>query len=204
MAYIIVICGPSCAGKTYLAQYIKSLATSKVTLLGFDAYCNDYGHLSKEEIKNINYDCPDAYDGTLLFEHVKMLKLGLAIERPIYDFATHHRLPITERVSSSDIIVVEGIMTFQVDKLLDIADLKVFIDAREDVTFNRRFDRDQRERGRSPESIIYQFNTTVIPMRKIYIDPMKVKADIVLTNNENNGPLPMARPLIERIEDLLK
>lgn len=204
MPYIILICGPSCAGKTFLAEYIKSLAPEKVTLIGFDAYCIDYGHLSPEEIKQVNYDCPDAYDGELLFKHAKMLKKGQAIDRPVYEFSTHHRLEKTVKIFPSEIIVIEGIMTFQVPGLVNLADLKVFIDAKQEVCFNRRFDRDQRERGRSPESIIYQFNNTVVPMRKIFIDPMKSIADIALTNNDNNGPLPMAEPLVKAIEKLLK
>ena len=203
MPNIVLMCGPSCAGKTFLAEYIKSLNPKTVTLIGFDSYCVDYGHLTPEEIKNVNYDCPDAYDGHLLASHVKLLKEGKSIDRPIYEFATHHRSKETVKINPSDIIIVEGIMTFQYPELIKLADLKVFVDAEESVRFSRRFERDQKERGRSPESIIYQFNHTVIPMQKIYIDPMKNIADLVIENNTNNGPLPMANPLIKAITKLL-
>lgn len=204
MPYIVLMCGPSCAGKTYLANYIHYLNPKKVTLIGFDAYCVDYGHLSPEEIKQVNYDCPDAYDGHLLAKHVAELKKGNAIDRPIYEFSTHHRKEETVRVEPNDVIIVEGIMTFQYPELVKMADLKVFVDADEHVRFNRRFDRDQKERGRSPESIIYQFNHTVIPMQKIYIDPMRNIADIIIENNSNNGPLPMAKKLVDALKDYLK
>ena len=167
MPYIVLICGPSCAGKTYLSDYVHYLHKDKITVIGFDNYCVDYSHLSAEEIKNTNYDCPDAYDGSLLAKHVKELKKGNPIERPIYEFSTHKRLKDTVTVFPNDIIIIEGIMTFQYPELVKLADLKVYVDADEHVRFNRRFDRDQKERGRSPEYIIYQFNHIVIPMQKI-------------------------------------
>ena len=204
MPYVVLMCGPSCAGKTYLADYVKYLFKDKVTCIGFDWYCNDYTHLSKEEIKNVNYDCPDAYDGILLSKHLTELKNGNPVECPIYEFSTHKRLTQTRRVFPSEIIIVEGIMTFQYKELLELADLKVFVDADEHVRFNRRFDRDQKERGRSPESIIYQFNHTVLPMQKIYIDPMKSIADIVIDNSLNNGPHKMAIPLVEALKKVIK
>ncbi len=204
MPYVIAICGPSCAGKTYLANYLKYLFKDKVTVIGFDNYCVDYSYLSHEEIKNVNYDCPDAYDGKLLAEHVSFLKKNKPINRPVYEFSTHKRLEKTEVVYPTDAIIVEGIMTFQYPELLKQADLKVFIDADEHVRFNRRFDRDQKERGRSPEYIIYQFNHIVIPNQKLYIDPTKPMADILLDNSENNGPVPVINPLIKKIEEILK
>ena len=202
--FIVLICGPSCAGKTYLADYLKYVFKDKVTSIGFDCYCNDYSYLPHEELKNVNFDCPEAYDGNLLSQHLKLLKQGQPINRPVYDFSTHKRLNDTVLIYPNDILIVEGIMTFQYKELLELADLKVFIDAEEHVRFNRRFDRDQRERGRSPESIIYQFNHTVKPMQKLYIDPVKDLADIIIDNSENNGPLPMATPLVKALEKVLE
>lgn len=198
------MCGPSCAGKTYLADYVKYVFKGRVTSIGFDSYCNDYTYLPEDEIKNVNYDCPSAYDGKLAAFHLRELKEGYPIEKPIYEFASHKRSEKTERVFPNDVIIFEGIMTFQYPELLELADLKVFVDAEEHVRFNRRFDRDQRERGRSPESIIFQFNHTVKPMQKLYIDPVKDLADIIIDNSDNNGPLPMANPLIKEIEKIIK
>ena len=204
MAYVIAICGPSCAGKTYLANYVKYVFGDKVTVIGFDSYCKDYSYLPEEEMKKANYDCPDAYDGKLFAEHLKLLKKNQPIEKPVYEFATHKRLDKVEIVYPSEVIIVEGIMTFQFKEILDQADLKVFIDADEHVRFNRRFDRDQKERGRTPEYIIYQFNHSVIPNQKLYIDPVKSLADITIENSENNGPVPVINPLIAKIESILK
>ena len=204
MPYIILVCGPSCAGKTYLANYAKYVFGDKVTVIGFDSYCVDYSCLSDEEFKLVNYDCPQSYDGRLLASHLEDLKNNKSIERPNYDFATHKRKEETTLVNPSEIIIVEGIMTFQYEELLKLADLKVFIDADEHVRFNRRFDRDQKERGRTPEYIIYQFNHIVIPNQKLYIDPMKSLADITIDNSENNGPVPVINPLINKINEVLK
>ena len=204
MAYVIAICGPSCAGKTYLANYVKYVFGDKVSVIGFDSYCKDYSYLPEEEMKKANYDCPDAYDGELLASHLKLLKKNQPIEKPVYEFSTHKRLDQVEVVYPNDVIIVEGIMTFQFNEILKQADLKVFIDADEHVRFNRRFDRDQKERGRTPEYIIYQFNHIVIPNQKLYIDPVKSLADMTLENSENNGPLPVINPLIKKIEEVLK
>ena len=204
MPYIILVCGPSCAGKTYLANYVKYVFGDRVTVLGFDNYCVDYSYLNEEDFKNVNYDCPEAYDGNLLASHLRLLKNNEEIERPNYDFATHKRKEEVTIVYPNDVIIVEGIMTFQYPELLKLADLKVFIDADEHVRFNRRFDRDQKERGRTPEYIIYQFNHIVIPNQKLYIDPTKSLADLVIENSENRGPVPVINPLLERIEKVLK
>lgn len=197
------MCGPSCAGKTFLAKYLEYLYKDKVTVIGFDSYCIDKSFLSHEEVQKENFDCPGAYDGPLLGKHLAELKKGHPINRPIYEFSTHKRLEETTLVEPNEIMIIEGIMTFQYEELLKQADLKVFIDADEHVRFNRRFDRDQKERGRTPEYIIYQFNHLVIPMQKIYIDPVRSLADIVIDNSENNGPAKPAQILIKHIEKVL-
>ncbi len=203
MPFIILICGASCAGKTYLSNYVKSIFPNKVTHIGLDAYCIDHGDLSVEEIKQINYDHPSAYDGVLLAKHINQLKSGKSVHAPIYDFVTHHRKKETTIVNPNEIIIVEGILTFQYPELFSLADLRVFVDASEDVCFSRRVYRDKIERGRNEESIRYQYFSTVLPMKRIYIDSVKDKADMILTNNSNNGPLPMASELINKLKGIL-
>lgn len=203
MSYLIAIAGPSCAGKTYLAHYLKSLAGASLEILGLDAYYKDFSALPFAERAKLNFDEPDAFDLPLLLHDLTILKSGGAVERPVYDFTSHARTKSTVHVEPAPIIVVEGIMALHFKELLPLFDLKVYIDAREDVRFRRRLERDQKERGRTPASIIYQFNHVVVPMQRRWIDPTKPLADLRLVNDENNGPLPMADPLINRLKGMI-
>ncbi|MDY6003308.1 MAG: uridine kinase [Bacilli bacterium] len=205
MPYIIALNGPSCAGKTYISNIIKNIDPNRISILSYDSYCVDHGDLSIEEIKKINYDIPSSYDGELLTKHINDLKNNKSINCPIYNFAKHRRSEKTNIFHPNDIIIVEGIMVFQVEQLLkDGYDLKVFVKAKEDTRYERRFKRDQIERGRSPESIIYQWNTTVQPSCEIYIEPLIKYADIVLENDINNGEIKNIDLLINKVKELLK
>lgn len=203
MSRLIAIAGPSCAGKTYLAHYLSSIAHVPLTIIGLDAYYRDHPELSFEERTKLNYDEPAAFDLPLLLKDLQALKEGRAIEQPVYDFTTHARSSKTVFLPPTAIIILEGILTLHFPELLPLYDLKIYIDAREDVRFRRRLKRDQRERGRTAEAIIYQFNHTVTPMQRKWIDPTKKAADIILDNNEDNGPLPMAEPLLKRLEGII-
>ena len=119
MAYIIAINGPSCAGKTYISNLLRSIAPDRITILSYDSYCVDHGDLTIEEIKKINYDVPEAYDGTLLTEHIALLKDNKSVEVPIYNFSKHRRDINTIHFESNDIVIVEGIMVFQVPALMN-------------------------------------------------------------------------------------
>lgn len=204
MAYIIAINGPSCAGKTYISNKLKSIAPDRITILNYDSYCVDHGDLSPEEIKKINYDVPEAYDGNLLNIHVRELKKNNSVECPVYNFAKHRRTTETVHFESNDIVIVEGIMVFQVPELMvDGYDLKVAVKAKEHTRYERRFERDQIERGRTPESINYQWNTTVQPSCEIYIDPLAKLADIVITNNRDDGKIKNIEVLENKIKEIL-
>lgn len=204
MAYIIAINGPSCAGKTYISNLLRSIAPDRITILSYDSYCVDHGDLTIEEIKKINYDVPEAYDGALLTEHIALLKNNKSVEVPIYNFSKHRRDINTIHFESNDIVIVEGIMVFQVPALMNNGyDFKVAVRAKEDTRYERRFRRDQVERGRTPESIEYQWNSTVQPSCEIYIDPLADLADLVLVNDLKDGEVKNIEILEKKIREIL-
>jgi len=202
---IIGICGPSAAGKSFLADYIFHHYEGRVSIVSYDSYCRDYFTNATKKIdpNEINYDSPDAYEGELLYEDIKKAKDGADINCPIYDFATHTRKKETKLIKNNDIIVVEGILVYQVKELLPLFDLKVFITANKELRFVRRSERDIHERGRTLESVKQQWNSTVEPSRHLYIDNTKEVADIVIHNTGNDGIEDKAKHLIEKIDKLL-
>lgn len=205
MPIIVGISGPSAAGKTVLADYIKEYFKDKVSTVSYDAYCRDFISNSKVavDVSKINYDSPDAYEGSLLYEDILKAKQGEDINSPIYDFSTHTRKKETKLIKNNDIIVVEGILIYQIKELIPLLDYKVFITADENVRFVRRSERDIKERGRTLESVKEQWDTTVEPSRHIYIDTVMDVADDVIINKGSNGIQEVAGPVIKKIEELL-
>lgn len=187
MSYIIGIGGGSGAGKSTLAIRLKEIYGDDMTVIQYDNYCCDRSYLTMEERQKINYDVPSSYDGALFSEHLRLLKQNQSIERPIFDFASHSRLKETVTIAPSKIIVLDGIMVYQVKEALDSIDYKIFVDAKEELRLDRRIKRDIVERGRTKESVITQFTSTVAPMHKIYVEPTKNICDFVLDNNNNDG-----------------
>lgn len=205
MPIIVGICGPSAAGKSYLASYIKDYFKDQVSIVSYDSYCRDFFSNSKTHFDplSINYDSPDAYEGSLLYEDIKKAKNGADIHAPIYDFATHTRRKETNLIKNKPIIIVEGILIYQVKEILPLLDLKVFITANKELRFERRSERDINERGRTLESVKEQWNSTVEPSRHLYIDTVKEFADIVIHNTSNAGIADKAVPVINKIKDML-
>ena len=203
---IIGICGPSAAGKTYLANYLSEYFKDKVSIISYDAYCRDFITNSREkvDISKINYDSPEAYEGELLYKHLLEAKEGKDIRVPIYDFSTHTRLKETKLVKNNEIIIVEGILIYQVKEILPLLDIKVFISARKGTRFKRRSSRDIMERGRTLESVRYQWNSTVEPSRHLYIDTVKSLADIQICNNRSRGIEKEAKKLINVISKKMR
>lgn len=203
---IVGICGPSAAGKTYLANYIYNYYKDRVSIVSFDSYCRDFMTNSSTKVDplSINYDAPEAYEGELLYQDILKAKQGEDIHAPIYDFATHTRKKETNLIKNNDIIIVEGILIYQVKELLPLIDIKVFITANKELRFIRRSKRDVKERGRTIQSVKTQWKSTVEPSRKIYIDTTKDVADIIVHNDANLGIGAKAKPIIKRIDELLK
>ncbi|MCK9470966.1 MAG: uridine kinase [Bacilli bacterium] len=185
---IIGIAGGSASGKTTLAKNICQLAKpiSSVTLIRLDDYYKNYTDLSFEERKKINFDHPSAYDFDLLIEHINLLKQGIQIPKPTYDFIAHNRSDITEIVQPANVIIVEGIMLFAVPQLCNIFDIKIFVQTPDDIRFIRRLQRDINERGRDINNVINQYTTTVRPMHHQFVEPSKQFADIIIPEGGEN------------------
>lgn len=178
---LIGITGGTGSGKSTVAQAIyKALPAKNISIIEQDAYYKDQRHLSFEERTKTNYDHPLAFDTDLLIEHLKDLFNGKSIEKPIYDFSIHIRKGETITVESRDIIILEGIMILEDERLRDLMDIKIFVDTDEDVRVIRRIIRDIQERGRTLDSVINQYLTTVKPAHQQFIEPTKKYADIII------------------------
>ena len=154
--------------------------------------------MTYEERCKLNYDHPDAFDNDLLREHLLQLKEGKTVEVPVYDYTIHNRSNEVEKVVSAPVIVLEGILIFQEPMISELMDIKVFVDTDADVRILRRIQRDVEERGRSLQSVISQYLTTVKPMHEQFVEPSKRKADIIIPEGgENKVALDM---LIQRVK----
>jgi len=199
---VIGIAGGTGSGKSTLINRIKEEFSDSITMLSHDFYYKEHSHIPFEERKKLNYDHPDAFDTDLMIEHVRALTEFRSIERPVYDFTIHNRIDETVTVRPAKVIVVEGILIFENKELRDMCDIKVFIDTDADVRIIRRIIRDVEERGRTLDSIVNQYLTTVKPMHEQFVEPSKKYADIIVPEGGyNRVALEM---LNERIHALLK
>ncbi len=184
---VIGICGGTGSGKTTLAKKIRdALGKDNALLIGMDRYYKDDETLSLEQKAARNYDHPDAFDNELLISHVETLKNGGSIECPTYDFATHSRLPEYTREESKKVIILEGILLFADPRLTDLMDYKLFVDTDADVRILRRILRDVKERGRTLDSVVTQYLSTVKPMHERFIEPFKRVADLIVPEGGYN------------------
>jgi uridine kinase len=185
---VIGIAGASGSGKSLLANTIvQELGSDKVAIISEDSYYKDLKHLTLKQRAKVNFDHPDAFDHALLCKHLKKLKQGEAIDVPIYDFVTHTRSKNVRHITSDkSIIVLEGILLFVEPKLRDLMDMRIYMDTSLDIAFIRRLTRDVFERGRTMESVISQYETTVRPMFTKYVDPSKRYADIIVPHGGKN------------------
>ena len=188
MAKIIGIAGGTASGKTTVAKRLKKLAEphGTVAMLRLDDYYKDLSYLPFEERRKVNFDHPDSYDFDLLISDIKHLLNGEAIEKPTYDFVQSVRAKETEHVEPGDVIIVEGILIFTCQELLDLFDMKIYVDTPDDIRFIRRLKRDINERGRTIESVVNQYLTTVRPMHLTFVEPSKRKADIIIPEGGKN------------------
>lgn len=186
-AFVIGICGGTGSGKTTITNRLsRELADSGVLVLQQDHYYKDLSHLPLEERSQHNFDHPNALDTELFIEHVKRLKDGNSIERPVYDFTQHRRVQETARLESQPAILVEGILIFENEALRNLMDIKIFVDTDADLRFIRRLVRDIRDRGRTLESVVEQYQKTVRPMHLEFVEPSKRYADIIIPEGGHN------------------
>lgn len=184
---IIGIAGGTGSGKTTVTyKILERLDINKVVVIQHDAYYKDISNFSGLNPSEINFDHPDALETTLLIEHIRKLKNWESIQLPVYDFKTYTRLKETVPIQPRNIIIIEGILIFVEKELRDLMDIKIYVDTDADERLLRRIKRDLIERGRSIESIIAQYNSTVKPMHLEFVEPSKRWADIIIPKGGEN------------------
>lgn len=178
---IIGICGGTGSGKTTVVNKILDiLPADHVTILSQDSYYKDNSDIPLEERKLINFDHPDSIEFDLLYNHINELKKGNSIEKPIYSYITCTRAAETITVQSKDVILIEGILLFTDERIRNICNVKVFVDAPPDERLLRVIKRDTIERGRNVEQTLDRYIETVRPMHEQFIEPTKRFADIIV------------------------
>jgi uridine kinase len=183
---IIGICGGTGSGKTTLARrIIETVGRENVILVEQDSYYRNLADMPLDERRQANFDHPDSIDSEMLMNHLKRLRLGQSIEMPIYDFKTHTRSDATEHIDPKPVVIVEGILIFAEPRISELLDVKVFVDTPDDIRFIRRLQRDINERGRTVDSVIAQYYTTVRPMHFEFVEPSKRQADIIIPEGAN-------------------
>lgn len=200
---VIGIAGGSGSGKTTVAQEIlQRVAPDRIAYIQHDSYYKDLTGLPPAQRVEVNFDHPNSLETELLISHVEQLKNGQQIEVPIYDFSKHSRTEETFKVNPRGVIIVEGILIFVDATLRSLFDVKLFVDTDADVRLIRRLQRDITERGRTVESVIKQYQSTVRPMHLEFVEPSKRYADVIIPEGGfNTAALDM---VVARIESLLK
>lgn len=200
---VIGVAGGTGSGKSTLVKKLQeAFVEADVITLSHDYYYKQNNDITLEERKKLNYDHPQSFDTNMMIEHVKALKEGVAIERPVYSFVDHNRLQETVRVIPAKVLIVEGILIFENKKLRDLMDIKVFVDTDADIRLARRILRDVRERGRSMESVVGQYMATVKPMHEEFVEPSKKYADVIIPEGGFNSVA--VAMLIENIKSVIR
>lgn len=186
---IIGIAGGSASGKSSISAQLKERyeQSGSVVIIRQDDYYKDQSEKTMEERVKTNYDHPFAFDNDLLVENLQSLLKGEEIKKPIYDFVNHTRSSKTEVVKPIDVIVLEGLFILEEEKLRSLCDMKLFVDTDADVRFIRRLIRDVKERGRTLDSVVEQYQTTVRVMHNLFVEPSKRYADVIIPEGGKNS-----------------
>ena len=183
---IIGIAGGTGSGKTTLTEKLKAEFGEDVSVLYHDNYYKSHSEMPYEERTKLNYDHPDAFDTDLMIRDIQALRRGETVRCPVYDYTIHDRSGETVEVRPTKVIIVEGILIFENQALRDLMDIKIFVDTDADVRILRRIMRDVKKRGRSLDSVVKQYLTTVKPMHEQFVEPSKRFADIVVLEGGHN------------------
>ena len=183
---VIGIAGGSGSGKSTLVKNLIAEFPDMVTVLSHDNYYRRHDELTYEQRTHLNYDEPGSLETDLMARHLEILRQGACIDCPVYDFTIHNRLDATIPVVPEKVIIVEGILIFENRQLRDLMDIRVFVDADADVRLCRRILRDVKQRGRTLESVLEQYQQTVKPMHEQYVEPSKKFADIIVPGGGQN------------------
>ena len=185
---IIGICGGTGSGKTTIARSIvDAVSAQNVVLVEQDSYYRNLSDMPLDERHQANFDHPDSLDSDMLVNHILRLKQGLSIEMPLYDFATHTRSDKIEIIEPRPVVIVEGILIFAEPRVLDLLDVRVFVDTPDDIRLMRRLRRDITERGRTFERTLEQYERTIRPMHYEFVEPSKRHADIIIPEGAQTG-----------------
>lgn len=178
--YVVGIAGGSASGKTTIVEQLQRRFGDQLEVIGHDCYYYAHDEMPYEDRCQLNYDHPEAFETKRMVEDVLALKAGKSVMRPVYDYTVHNRSRETALVLPKPILVLEGILVLEDSRLRDLMDLKVFVDTDADERIMRRISRDTLERGRSIESVITQYRTTVKPMHDRFVEPTKYYADVII------------------------
>ena len=184
---VIGIAGGTGSGKTTITRKLVQRFGSDVSVIYHDNYYKAHHDMSYEQRSKLNYDHPDAFDTYMLIDALRELKKGHSVVCPEYDYTIHDRSDRTVTIQPAKVVIVEGILIFQNRELCRQMDVKIFVDTDADVRILRRITRDVRDRGRSLESVVNQYLTTVKPMHEMYVEPSKRSADIIIPEGGHNS-----------------
>ncbi len=186
--FVIGIAGGTGSGKTTVARAIVSrVGEERIAFLSHDAYYRDFVDLPKSILDGKNFDHPDSLETELLVRHLKALKQGMVVEMPVYDFKVHRRSAETRRVEPRKVILVDGILIYVEPDLRKLFDVKIFVDTDADIRLIRRIRRDIAERGRTVDSVVTQYESTVRPMHLEFVEPSKRYADLIIPEGGENA-----------------
>ena len=184
---IIAVAGGSASGKTTVVEkIIEGFDANNVTVIKHDDYYKDQSEMPMEERVKVNYDHPFSLDNDLMFKQLLKLIKGETIIKPTYDFENHNRSTTTETLSPTEIIILEGILIMEDERIRELCDIKLFVEADDDLRFIRRLTRDMAERGRTMDSVINQYLNTVKPMHFAFVKPTKRYADVIIPNDKDH------------------
>lgn len=200
---VIGIAGGTGSGKTTVALKVKShFADERVLIIHQDNYYRDPTRMSEDERARLNYDHPDAFETSLLLDHIEELRQGGVIASPVYDYERHRRRPQMQRLGPAEILLLEGILVLDHEALRERMDIRIYIDEDADERFMRRLERDVRERQRDAVSVIAQYRSTVKPMYQQFVEPSKRYADLIIPHGGHNDVA--IDLLVVKIRDLLR
>lgn len=183
---IIGIAGGTGSGKTTITERLVERFGGNVSVVHHDNYYKAHHDMPYAERCLLNYDHPDSFDTEMMIEHLQQLKAGRSVESPVYDYSIHDRSDRTVTIEPTRVIIVEGILIYADPRLCEQMDVKIFVDTDADVRILRRIQRDVQERGRSLDSVINQYLTTVKPMHEQFVEPSKRRADVIIPEGGRN------------------
>lgn len=199
--WVIGIAGGTASGKTTIVNRLKDYFKDEISLVGHDSYYLAHDDMPYEERTKLNYDHPDSFETAHMIDDIRKLKEGKAIDCPVYDFTVHNRSDKTVRIEPKPVIIAEGILILENEELRNLMDIKIFVDTDADERLARRLVRDINERGRSAQSVVDQYISTVKPMHEKYVEPSKKYADIIIPRGGEN--LIAVHMLIEHLKVIM-